>query len=187
MATGSNSVAVGPLSKATSPNSTAIGYYSEAGSQSGTALGYGAKTSASEQVAIGTNQVNADVYGGNSDVFIGIKANGTSGLSSSNTGGSIAIGKYAKSGRKGSIALGSYSQAAAQGEVNIGTTDTSFGYNSSNYRLLSGVYDPQSVHDAATKGYVDSVTPVITMTDTDPGEGVALAANSFIAVYDSAS
>ena len=25
--------------------------------------------------------------------------------------------------------------------------------------------------------------PVITMTDTDPGEGVALAANNFIAVY----
>ena len=29
-----------------------------------------------------------------------------------------------------------------------------------------------------------SEIPVITMTDTDPGEGVALAANNFIAVYD---
>jgi hypothetical protein len=28
------------------------------------------------------------------------------------------------------------------------------------------------------------VVPVITMTDTDPGEGVPLAANHFIAVYE---
>lgn len=32
-----------------------------------------------------------------------------------------------------------------------------YGYNGSAYRLLTGLYDPQSDHDAATKGYVDAV------------------------------
>ena len=57
---------------------------------------------------------------------------------------------------KGTISLGAYSAVSYTGEMNIGTIDTSCGYNSSNYRLLSGVYDPQSAHDAATKGYVDN-------------------------------
>lgn len=69
----------------------------------------------------------------------------------------IAIGTYAKAYPKGSIALGSYSNATQTGEMNIGTSSTSQGYNSSNYRLLTGLYVPQSDHDAATKGYVDGL------------------------------
>ena len=99
--------------------------------------------------------------------------------------GSIAVGVYgATASGKGSIALGYTSSATAQGQMDIGSTSTSYGYNSSNYRLLTGLYDPQSAHDAATKGYVDTVTPTITMQTTDPGEGSALAANNFIAVYN---
>lgn len=78
--------------------------------------------------------------------------------------GSIAIGMGANTHHAaGSIALGAYSgysvttgQRMAQGQMHIGTSSTGFGYNNSYYRLLSGLYDPQTDHDAATKGYVDT-------------------------------
>ena len=62
----------------------------------------------------------------------------------------IAIGRGATASGNGAIALGTASTASSAGEMNIGTTNASYGYNSSNYRLLSGVYDGQSNHDAAT-------------------------------------
>lgn len=67
-----------------------------------------------------------------------------------------AFGRQASAGSKGSIALGAYSSASSVGEMNIGSSIVDYGYNSSNYRLLTGLYDPQNAHDAATKGYVDT-------------------------------
>ena len=126
---------------------------------------------------------------------------------------STAIGSHAQSNKRGSVAIGSYSTANSVGEMNIGSSSTTYGYNSSNYRLLTGLYDPQNAHDAATKGYVDaelsykqdeltagagiSITdesgdlvisatnsgPTITMTTTDPGEGSALATDNYVGVY----
>lgn len=69
----------------------------------------------------------------------------------------VAIGRNSDGANKGAIALGAYSRTSSQGEMNIGATDTGYGYNNSNYRLLTGLYDPQSAHDAATKGYVDTI------------------------------
>jgi len=66
-----------------------------------------------------------------------------------------ALGRQASAGSNGSVALGAYSSASSVGEMNIGSLVTSYGYNSSNYRLISGVYDGQSAHDAATKGQLD--------------------------------
>ena len=179
----------------------------------------------------------------------------------------VALGYRAEVLANGAVAIGTGASATNVGEVNIGSsTSTAYGFNNSNYRLLTGLYDPQSAHDAATKGYVDTglatkadasalssyvtnsalsttlgdyattaslatvattgaysdlsglptlptvgdatitVTnngttvgsfttnatanatialsaPVITMQASDPGEGVALAENNFIAVY----
>lgn len=76
--------------------------------------------------------------------------------------GIIAIGTNANALYRSSIALGPYSTTSAVGEMNIGSTNTQYGYNNSNYRLLTGLYDPQNDHDAATKGYVDtSITTAI--------------------------
>lgn len=89
---------------------------------------------------------------------IGASSNGTA-------NGCIAIGTNAQTAgagnRYGRIALGYCSKANADGEMNIGSTNSTYGYNSSNYRLLTGLYDPQSDHDAATKGYVDTAIAAV--------------------------
>ena len=80
---------------------------------------------------------------------------------------SVAVGAgYGATGRsilaKGSVSLGAFSKATSNGEMNIGLSEATaaqqatYGYNGSEYRLLSGLYDPQSSHDAATKGYCDN-------------------------------
>lgn len=82
--------------------------------------------------------------------------------SAGNTVYSVALGAYSganlSSGVSYSVALGSYATPTRKGEVNIGTGTTINGYNSTKYRVLGGVHDPQSDHDAATKGYVDPTT-----------------------------
>ena len=67
----------------------------------------------------------------------------------------VAIGLSANASAQGSIALGAYSNTTTTGTMHIGSSNTSYGYNSSNYRLLTGLYDPQNAHDAANKEYVD--------------------------------
>lgn len=68
------------------------------------------------------------------------------------------VGRSASASGENSIALGSYAKASTKGEMNIGTsTEATGGYNSTPYRLLTGLYDPQNAHDAATKGYVDGL------------------------------
>ena len=60
-----------------------------------------------------------------------------------------------------SVAIGSGAQASQKGEFAIGTNRAGHigqGYNNSNYRLLTGLYAPQSAHDAANKEYVDPTT-----------------------------
>lgn len=70
-----------------------------------------------------------------------------------------ALGSSASAGGFSSVAIGCKSTASATGVVSFGGsmlgTD---GYNNSQYRLLTNVYDPQNAHDAATKGYVDPTT-----------------------------
>ena len=127
------------------------------------------------KIRIGSDLPALGVYG----IAIGSAASGANAAT-----GTVSIGNWARATAGGAIALGVTSNATQQGEMNIGSTNTEFGYNNSNYRLLTGLYDPQSAHDAATKNYVDTVTPTITMQTTDPGEGSALAANNFIAVYN---
>lgn len=99
------------------------------------AIGYGSGVSGGGSVAIGMSAV----------------ATGTS----SGTIGAIAVGCQAEASYPYSIALGHESKTSAIGEMNIGV-QFNHGYNGSNYRLLTGLYDPQNDHDAATKGYVDT-------------------------------
>lgn len=108
------------------------------------AIGLDASTTKSNDIAIGES---AAASGGDSiAISRGAKSSGAY---------SIAIGRGSEATAQSAIAIGAYSQATRQGEFNIGTSIDN-GYNNSSYRLLTGLYDPQGDHDAATKGYVDA-------------------------------
>lgn len=152
--------AIGNRAKATAANSIAISgnkdYDATASGATSVMIGRGTASGVGS-VAIGM----ASATGMNS---ICISATNTSASNSyatalnGNASGlaSVAIGNESSATAQGSVALGANSSATTTGVVAIGSTNANLGYNSSNYRLLTGVYDPQSDHDAATKGYVDA-------------------------------
>ena len=135
--------------------------YADGASETKIRIGMGASTSGYNALAIGKN-TKADYTEG---VAIGnaAKANASSssiamGASAETTGsGGISLGALSTAKNGYSVAIGYAASANSAGEVNIGSVnETGHGYNSSNYRLLSGVYDGQSAHDAATKGQLDA-------------------------------
>lgn len=114
----------------------------------GIAIGSSAKSIGSGSTVIG-NSAKSDAING-----IAIGSIATAGTSATQQN-AIAIGYYAAATAKNAISLGG-GTVSTQGVMSIGNVYPG-GYNSSDYRLLTGLYDPQSDHDAATKGYVDSV------------------------------
>ena len=148
-ATKRGDVAVGDGAKVSGKNSISIGHNSECTHDNCIAIGYTAKVASSTAVngiAIG--------YGANSSGENNLVVGNNAGIGGTSSG----LARY-------SVALGAYSKPTLKGQVDIstlGSTNT-YGYNDSQYRLLSGLYDPQYAHDAATKGYVDNaVSNVIT-------------------------
>lgn len=113
------------------------------------------------------NAVTSMVFanpGTNTQIRIGSTGNVSNsaisiGTSSQVTGmNAVALGSDTLVTHRGSVALGSSAQTTVKGQIMVGTVNTYDGYNSTNYRLVSGVHEPQSDHDAATKGYVDPTT-----------------------------
>lgn len=80
--------------------------------------------------------------------------------------GSIALGANSVAYGQGSIALGinSGSNATTQGVMYINAGNTMYGYNNSNYRLLTGLYDGQNDHDAVTLGQLNTRLGSLTIT-----------------------
>lgn len=117
---------------------TVIGSSADARNRFSTAIGSGTHAYGYESVALGSSS--------------------TSSRTEATGSGAVSIGTKASASATGAIALGSNSASSTQGEMNIGTSNTTHGYNNSNYRLISGVYDGQAAHDAATKGQLDAVS-----------------------------
>lgn len=164
-------VKIGSGASSAQDNSIAIGVDATAGDAYTTAIGYKATSTDDRNIAIG-RRAYADGFTG----AIAIGSASDSSYARSSGGASIAIGSpatasgdaavaigiRANASAAGSVAIGASSVAATQGVVSIGDIPGSayqndYGYNSSAYRLLTGLYDPQSSHDAATKGYVDGL------------------------------
>lgn len=122
----SNTIAIGVQSEARYTRGVAVGNLASAtGTDGSTAIGSGATSAGSYSTAIGSN-------------------------ASASSDGATALGRNASASAVGAVAIGRAASASQVGEMNIGSTSTSYGYNSSNYRLLTGVYDGQSAHDAVT-------------------------------------
>lgn len=105
---------------------------------------------------IGNNSVGIlGVASGGQDVAIGNS-------SSSTAISAVAIGRNASVTKTGGIALGANSggNITAAGMMDIGTSVTSNGYNNTNYRLLTGLYNGINAHDAATYGQVISYAAI---------------------------
>lgn len=149
-------IGIGESASVSGNGSVAIGDVARADQTHSIALGSAARTLLSYGIAIG---------GGSGNTFTIARG-----------GGSIAIGVDAEAGTgsagenaTGAVALGAYSYTTQAGEVSINSANTNYGYNGSNYRLLTGLYDPQSAHDAATKGYVDPSTDTTAPTSSTTG------------------
>lgn len=137
-----------------SQNATTSMVYSDPETKKKIVIGGGTIAGATEPVAIG----RAASVRGNYAVAIGSSA------------GSQATNA------PGGISLGAFSKAAGQGQMDISLvtatsqTQAACGYNGSEYRLLTGLYDPQNAHDAATKGYVDPITGSSAPTTSTSGD-----------------
>lgn len=158
-------VQIGNSASAGGNNSVAVGYGASSGGTAATAIGRSANSEGSQSTAVGFESVargtNAVALGHGATGSVGkdgtVSVGASAGANSGNASYSTQVGYFARATSNGGIALGSYSSASAVGEMNIGSTSTNYGYNSSNYRLLTGLYDGQSAHDAATKGQLDSI------------------------------
>ena len=94
-------------------------------------------------IAIGTL---ASIQQDENNIAIGYQATSYMGSNS------VSLGAVTETDAAYCIALGTGAYAQTKGEMNIGTArlGNNYGYNNSEYRLISGVYDGQGLHDAAT-------------------------------------
>ena len=141
-------VAVGSAASVSGQYGTAVGGGAMAGN-SATALGKNAR--ATSGIHIGNNSSNQTKYT-NDGVTVGNSVDNRA-ISC------VALGNetgFSSLSRRFCVALGSKAQCTRDGEVNIGTGSTTDGFNSSSYRVIGGVYDGQTDHDAATVGQLNA-------------------------------
>lgn len=143
----------------TGDENISIGVYAKASGYSAIALGGHSRAEKNYNIAIGRS---ANAYNGANEIAIGYNSGSTTSGSTRNIsiGGSaqatstdsVAIGYGAKAQYGTSaVALGAGAKATQKGQFDIsaGTSGTD-GYNNTFYRLITGVHDGQSAHDAAT-------------------------------------
>lgn len=115
-----------------------------------------ADPAATERVRIGANASST----ANRAVAIGKYAYASATNAVAIGGGSGGSSYAAQSTAASAVAIGPASYASQPGQFDIGAGGSAGtrtdGYNNSAYRLLTGVYDGQSAHDAATKGQLDT-------------------------------
>lgn len=183
---GSNVITVGYNSKTNANDAIAIGDSSQATASNAISLGKLAKCSGKDSVSIGNGantSVSNGVSVGASSVVSGADSIGIGGSAQASANYTIAIGRSSQATQQGASAFGSSANAhhlysvcftggesTGQGVFNIGMNATGWsgiGYNSSNYRLLTGLYDGQSLHDASTLAQGNTLSTTAPTTTTE--------------------
>ena len=116
-------------------------------------IGGGCAAEGNRTIALGNNSVALYSHG----ISLGTGASTGTGAISIGGHGSSNDGALAQ----GSIAIGYGSKATDVGEMNVGSTDTSYGYNSTNYRKITGVHDGENNNDAVNVSQINSVITAI--------------------------
>lgn len=148
-----------PYKNSSIPSSNSIVIGSEANDSISGSIAIGFNTSITTPSSIG---IGAQYVRGAESVSVGIN-------SKTEGPGGVAVGMGANissSSVFGGVALGYRSSVSRTGEVNVGTSENSYGFNNSNYRIISGVYDGQSVHDAATVAQGNTLATTAPTTST---------------------
>lgn len=146
-----------------SQDATSSMVFADPGTNTKIKIGYNTDVPGNNGIVIGTGAYNANNCTNNIAIGNSAHASATNtydcvaigGLSNVQKHSAIAIGRSAEANGQGAIALGAYSSATRNGEINVGTSWGATGFNSTNYRLISGVHDGQNAHDAATVGQLD--------------------------------
>lgn len=123
-----------------------------AGNNSSIAIGTNSKAKNSNSIAIGTNA---------SSLAPDVICLGCDSSSSTLSYNSVAIGRLSSATGENSVALGIRATATQKGQFDISTGTEKWGYNNSTYRLLTGLYDGQSAHDAVTVEQVNATIDAI--------------------------
>lgn len=152
-------VKIGPQTGTMGTNSIGIGTDGEVGNY-GVVIGKSSSASPNSCTVVGSY---ATISNGTYATAIGASANCAGaysiaiGNSCKATSRGVSIGHNAGKGSGSdspasySICVGEGSLTTSQGEMNIADySATPHGYNDTNYRLITGVHDGQTVHDAAT-------------------------------------
>lgn len=147
-AAGQGSITIGAEAIAQGDYSVALGNSAYTGeyANSAVAVGQGADAQRTYSTAVGAG---ATSYGGECTAI---------GASSDSRGAStVAIGAYSRASSSGAISFAYCNDGGAQGVVNFGPFNSSYGYDNTNYRLLTGVHDAQGDHDAVTLGQLNAL------------------------------
>lgn len=134
-----------PYDNAEIPQDLSINIFGQNSGQFSISLGNNAIVRLDDQIAIGRSTLN----------------------NYSATNG-IAIGRGAQCLNANSMAIGRGAKTSRDGEVNVGAGTSGDGYNSTNYRVIGGVYDGQLANDAVTVGQVnDTIDAINTALSTN--------------------
>lgn len=126
-------------------------------------VGVGDRTNVSGDNSVGIGSQ----AGGNSSYITAVGHSAGPYGPGSNFSACIGYNAKVRSNAPNSVAIGANSLADAQGEVSFGSDGlVGGGYNNTNYRLLTHVYDGQSLHDAATVAQGNTLSDSAPTTST---------------------
>lgn len=147
----------------------AIGRTASAKGESSIALCHQAKVTANRSIAIGFGTSHSNINGPAPSGATPIATIAIGPEAAANNSWSTAVGQRAWAYYTGSVAIGAGSKPTRAGEMNIGSQYTSYGYNNTNYRILTGLHDGIDNHSAAT---VAQGNTLATSAPTTATEGV---------------